>query len=405
MKPSRTERHAGATKKLTVAFALTLSALVLTGCGLDLGSAGAPSHLSVLQLASKPKLEIGKMVGDSDYVFGNVVAVRHLSSGNVLVADAMADEILEYTPDGAFVRRIGGKGDGPGEFRRLSHLYVAHGDSIFAEDAYRRTVSVFDSAGHYVGQAPGAKISGDSIFSLDVWLYGRFWVDGALTAYQRAHVRKILDKLPQPTAAPGYRYVRVDQQGRLWVREPGVTAGNAHIWTVIDTNGHASASVAIPVRFDPEEIRSDEMSGRWLGDKDVNFVRTYKYGGTGQDRQTPSWLTAPPAKQGPPADQAKFLAAVKASLKQMAMAQEVHYSKAYTYSDELDSLSAFHPDPSIQVDIVQASTRGWAAVFAHSGLDRICGLAYGATIPPGWEPGALICGPAAGSDSTSAGGS
>ncbi len=405
MKGSRTERQVSATKRIGVALALALSGLVLTGCGLDLGSAGTPAHLSVLQLASKPKLQIGKLEGDSDYVFGNVVSVRHLSSGNILVADAMANEILEYTPDGGFIRRIGGKGDGPGEFRRLSDLYITRGDSIFAEDAYRRTVSVFDSAGHYVGQAPGSRISGDSIFSLDVWLYGRFWVDGALTAYQRKHVRSILDKLPQPTVAPGYRYVRVDQQGRLWVREPGVTAGDAHIWTIIDTDGKPSASVAIPVRFDPEEIRSDEMTGRWLGEKDVSFVRTYKYGGTGQDRETPAWLTAAPPEKGPPADQAKFLAAVKASLKQLASAQEIHYAKAYTYSAEIDSLSAFHPDPSIQADIVQANTRGWTAVFAHPGLDRICGLAYGGNVPPGWDPGRLTCGPAAGSDSTSAGGS
>ncbi len=381
---------------------LALCALVLTGCGGGLERASIPSHLAVLQLSSEPKQEIGKIEGDSDYVFGNVVSVRHLASGDLLVADAMAEEILEYGPAGTFVRRIGGKGDGPGEFRSLSHLHISTGDSILAEDAFRRNISVFDSAGHFVGQADGDRISGDSIFSLDVWLYGRFWVDGGLTAAERASIRSILDKLPPPVSSPGYRYVRPDQEGRLWIREPGVTAGDRHLWTVVDEDGHPSASVAIPVRFDPEEIRPDEMTGRWRGDNDVNFVRTYTYGGTGQVRETPSWLVASPPLPVVQADRQKFLAATKSVIRQLAIAQEVHYAKVGSYSDQIDSLTAFQPDPNVMADIVQGDARGWAAVFTHPGLDRICGLAYGSTVPPGWQPGMMSCGPAAGADSSSA---
>ena len=38
-----------------------------------------------------------------------------------------------------------------------------------------------------------------------------------------------------------------------------------------------------------------------------------------------------------------------------------------------------------------------AAVFTHPAIDRICGLGYGYTVPPGWPNGAVVCGPPAAS--------
>jgi len=355
----------------------------------------------VLQLSSEPTQQIGRIEGDSSYVFGNVVSVGHLSSGNVLVADPMARQILEYSSDGDFVRRIGRGGEGPGEFPTLSRIYVTAGDSILTLDGINRRVSVFDSVGHFVHQIDAVDLSHDSTFAMDVWLYGRFWVEGAMAAASRERVQRILDRLPPPAAAPGYRFVKVDDEGRVWIREPGVTAGDSRMWTLVDTDGTPSASLAIPVRFTPMEIRDHEMTGRWLGQSDVAFVRTYTFGETGQVRETPTWLTAAPSPPPPPADQKEFLALVRTQIKHMASAEEVYYSEHYGYTTVIDSLTAYQPDPNVFADIVQANPRGWSAVFTHPGLDRICGLAYGYTIPPGWEPGRLTCGPPARADSTS----
>ncbi len=386
------------------ALALVGPALLLLGlqaCGPPPGPSGLPSELAVLQLSSEPTQQIGRVEGDSSYVFGDVVSVRHLSSGNVLVADPMARQILEYSSDGDFVRRIGRGGDGPGEFPSLSRIYVTAGDSILALDGINRRVSVFDSTGLFAHQMNAVEISRDSTFAMDVWLYGRFWVEGAMDAVTRGRVRRILDRLPPPVAAPGYRYAQVDDERRVWIREPGVTAGDSRMWTLFDADGHPSASLTTPVRFTPMEIGDHEMSGRWLGENDVSFVRTYTFGGTGQVRESPTWLTAAPPPPAPPADRKEFLALVRTQLKYVASAEEVYYSKHYSYTTVIDSLTAYQPDPNVFADIVQANPRGWSAVFTHPGLDRICGLAYGYTIPPGWDPGRLACGPPAHVDSTS----
>ncbi len=55
---------------------------------------------------------------------------------------------------------------------------------------------------------------------------------------------------------------------------------------------------------------------------------------------------------------------------------------------------------NLEVDFVIANTRGWAAVFTHPGMDRVCALGYGYVVPPGWVPGMVICAPEAGSPAT-----
>lgn len=78
----------------------------------------------------------------------------------------------------------------------------------------------------------------------------------------------------------------------------------------------------------------------------------------------------------------------------LASAQEIYYAGHATYSPIVDSLSWDRP-ADIGVDIVTADARGWAGVFTHPGLDRLCGLGYGSAVPPGWPNGGIVCGPPA----------
>ena len=59
---------------------------------------------------------IGVELGDSNYVFGSIEAVAHAENGNILILDRAACTVLEFTPEGDFVRRMGRRGSGPGEF-------------------------------------------------------------------------------------------------------------------------------------------------------------------------------------------------------------------------------------------------------------------------------------------------
>lgn len=97
---------------------VSLFLIIAIGCGDPSDSAPAisedgdsvPRHDLVITDS------IGVELGDSNYVFGSIEAVTHTADGNILVLDRAACSVLEFTPGGDFVRRMGRRGSGPGEF-------------------------------------------------------------------------------------------------------------------------------------------------------------------------------------------------------------------------------------------------------------------------------------------------
>jgi hypothetical protein len=61
--------------------------------------------------------------------------------------------ILVFHSDGRFARRIGAKGDGPGEFRRIATAAI-RGDSLFVLDMGLRRLSVLTLDGNYIRGVP-----------------------------------------------------------------------------------------------------------------------------------------------------------------------------------------------------------------------------------------------------------
>ena len=84
------------------------------------------------------------------------------------------------------------------------------------------------------------------------------------------------------------------------------------------------------------------------------------------------------------------MAYIRSGVKQMASAQEIHYSQSLSYTTEIDSL-AWAPEEGVAADVIEAHNRGWAGVFVHPAVERICGLGYGSAVPAGWIPGMVIC--------------
>lgn len=376
---------------------LPFGVIIAIGCDAPTNQDGAVAMLPIFSL-SAPVLEIGVLEGADEYIFGSIEDVLRLPDGRVAVSDGGASRISIFDADGRFVQSWGSEGDGPGEFRSLSRLYLL-GDSILAADRRASRVSVFGPAGEFVRQVEATELSGDTMFSLDSWLYGRFWVDGALTPEARARAKSVLDEWPQPRLTPGFRAVRVARNGDLWVREPAREgSGERTVWTHTDEAGVPVAIVEMPSNFHPRDISEDGILGVWIGESDVHFVRGYEVVEAGATGSVPAWLLGKESDvpAGSETNEEDVLDLMRQSIRMIAVAQEVHYSRHYTYTMAIDSLTAFEQPEGLDIDFAFGNARGWAAVFTHPGFDRVCGLAYGFDIPPGWQPGAIICAPAAG---------
>lgn len=147
--------------------AMALVAALALGCGSDEQAGAGPvvrdnAGVAIIvsnhsewnesegwEISAAPLLEIGVAEGDSLYQFFRVTGVRRLSDGRIVVANLGTSQLRFYDTDGRFLKAVGGRGGGPGEFRSLSRLEVVE-DSLLAVDYVLNRVQVFTSDGNYV---------------------------------------------------------------------------------------------------------------------------------------------------------------------------------------------------------------------------------------------------------------
>jgi hypothetical protein len=96
-------------------------------------------------------LVIGVADGDEDYTFGRIADVAMGRRGQIFVADELAHEVRVYDSLGAFVRRVGRSGDGPGEFGRvLTAVLITPADTLYVPDYWNKRINVYAPSGAFV---------------------------------------------------------------------------------------------------------------------------------------------------------------------------------------------------------------------------------------------------------------
>jgi hypothetical protein len=106
-------------------------------------------------VAARPSLEIGSGAGAE---FGRVVGAVRLGDGRIAVADGQTLDIRVFSADGGLLERFGGRGSGPGEFRRLDNLARIRGDSLVGRNdgLYRHEIYAADGSYGRTVTAPPA---------------------------------------------------------------------------------------------------------------------------------------------------------------------------------------------------------------------------------------------------------
>ncbi len=121
---------------------------------------------------------IGKARGDPAHELYRVSDATRQSDGTVAVGNSSTGEIRLFDQDGAFSRKAGSVGGGPGEFQANGLRTVRHlaGDTLFTWDLLGRRASVFAPDGEFVRS-----------FNLDgptqQHFFGGVFADGSLLMY------------------------------------------------------------------------------------------------------------------------------------------------------------------------------------------------------------------------------
>ncbi len=101
------------------------------------------------RLADGPEAVIGGSDEEPGQVLFQANSAFRLPDGRIVVGDNGTSEIRFFDETGEFLEAVGGKGEGPGEFRMLELVARYGSDSIIAWDRRGRRISVFDRDGNF----------------------------------------------------------------------------------------------------------------------------------------------------------------------------------------------------------------------------------------------------------------
>ena len=125
-----------------IPMALPLLLLAVAGC--SRGADGPPSD-AVPVFQGSIDLEVGEIDGDDPYLFTRIGSIVEDPGGRLLVADVQSHEVRVFGPEGRFLFRFGGQGEGPGELTQPCCLAFGPDGALWVRESTR--YSVFRLAG------------------------------------------------------------------------------------------------------------------------------------------------------------------------------------------------------------------------------------------------------------------
>jgi hypothetical protein len=100
------------------------------------------------------ELSVGKAEGKEGYLFYDIRSpvsnVDVDAQNNIYVLDIKASQVKVFDKDGHFVRTIGRKGQGPGEFEGAWKIFISSGNELIVEGLMSRRLDYFNLDGVYI---------------------------------------------------------------------------------------------------------------------------------------------------------------------------------------------------------------------------------------------------------------
>ena len=102
------------------------------------------------RVSAQPLVDIGGSSADENDALFQVVSAARLSDGQLVVANGGTYELRYYDSQGAFLRTVGRRGGGPGEFQSLGWMRRLADDSLITYDLRQLRFSIFAKSGVFV---------------------------------------------------------------------------------------------------------------------------------------------------------------------------------------------------------------------------------------------------------------
>lgn len=134
---------------------------------------GVTHVLNAAEPAEPPRFvdlkELWRIGGDDDeeFLFGVLSQITLDGEGNIYLLDAQLSQVVVFSPDGEYLRTIGREGEGPGEFRRPSDMFITADGRVAVIQRMPGKVILLTSEGEPAGElpVPQAEDGGMQMFS------------------------------------------------------------------------------------------------------------------------------------------------------------------------------------------------------------------------------------------------
>jgi len=201
--------------------------------GFVTGSSVVAQPVTVVQSTNAPvwgasprlvqELRIGVIDGDDEYMFGGIDGVAIGAQGNIFVADGKVPIVREYDAAGKFIRNIGGKGSGPGEYRQLGAIRTFADGRLAVWDNGAQRLNTYTGTGLPLASAhvPSGLHSADLMHvdrTGNVFIKTALNLDPVTHAFTLGWIRvsptlQLLDTVKVPPSIPGAGFVLQTNSG------------------------------------------------------------------------------------------------------------------------------------------------------------------------------------------------
>lgn len=164
---------------------------------------------------------IGSLMGEEWEQFGDVRRVAFDGAGRLYVFDDQAERIFVVGTDGALIREIGRKGEGPGEFRNPADVVALEDGRVVVADMGHRAYHIFDANGDFERMV---RIGGDPTYTVIGTHMPLRGAEGLVTSTEGGtmaiSVRSVAGAEPAERPDPTTRAIeRVDLSGEEIVKD------------------------------------------------------------------------------------------------------------------------------------------------------------------------------------------
>ena len=96
------------------------------------------------------EISIGLLDGDDNYILNRPFDLKVSKNGTIYIFDRGDINIRAYSKNGQYLRTIGRKGMGPGEFNVPLYFDLSENGHIYLSDSRNKRVAIFDTTGAYI---------------------------------------------------------------------------------------------------------------------------------------------------------------------------------------------------------------------------------------------------------------